>query len=519
VSAHRVGLIMKRSFWLPAAISALAALVFFKQFGVGWDDPLQTQYGDLLVSYYASGGTDLRYAELADLRYYGGAFEIPVQVLSQYSPWTPVETRRLAGALVGALGVLGCAALAELVAGTTGAWLAGALLATWPVWVGHSFINSKDVPFASAFVWGVYFLVRLVQERRQTRLGDHLGFAVSSGLAIGTRAGGLVLLFVYAGICVLALVGAMRAPAESRLRHAARVAGLFATGTIGSWGLMMLAWPWTHDAPFSRPFEAAELMTRFPRPMEVLFNGKLTVTTRLPWNYAPTWLFATLPPLMVVLLVLALPLSFIHFRRKARPGVPLFILLLLAGGPIAAAMAGRLVLYDGIRQLLFIVPLLVVLAAWTGVTLLADLSSSRARGVAVAMALVLCSDPLRALVRLHPYQYIYFNRFVGGLKGIEGRFETDYWGLALRETAEWVNRNKSLLKSRGVLKVFVPHNCAEPTSAGQYLDPEVRLTDNNMAANYVLAPTRFGCDRRFDGTSVFRVERQGVILAVVKVME
>ena len=65
----------------------------------------------------------------------------------------------------------------------------------------------------------------------------------------------------------------------------------------------------------------------------------------------------------------------------------------------------------------------------------------------------------------------------------------------------------------------MPHNCAEPTSAGAYLDPAILLTPNNLAADYVLSPTRFGCDQRFPGTVVFKVERQGVVLAVVKVME
>jgi hypothetical protein len=163
--------------------------------------------------------------------------------------------------------------------------------------------------------------------------------------------------------------------------------------------------------------------------------------------------------------------------------------------------------------------MLMVAAAWTGVQLVKHLPSARWRGAATALACLLSLDPLAGLVRLHPYQYIFFNRLAGGLRGAAGRFETDYWGLALRETAEWVNHNQRLLKPRGLLKVFVPHNCAEPVSAGHYLDPAIRLTDNNLAANYVLAPTRFGCDRQFDGTPVFRVEREGVMLAVVKVME
>jgi hypothetical protein len=254
--------------------------------------------------------------------------------------------------------------------------------------------------------------------------------------------------------------------------------------------------------------------------MEILFDGQVMVTTRLPWTYAPTWLTATLPPLVVVLLLILVPLLLLRFRNRPHaPSAAAAILVVCAGVPIMAAVTGRVVLYDGIRQMLFIVPLLMVAAAWSAVELLKSLPSTRTRLLAVTAGVVLSLDPVAGLVRLHPYQYIYFNQFVGGLKGAAGRFETDYWGLGLREAAEWVNQNQLLLKSRGVLKVFIPHNCAEPTSAGAYLDPKVRLTDNNLAGDYVLAPTRFGCDKRFEGSAVFTVRREGVPLVVVKMME
>ena len=512
--------VLARCWWLPAALSALSALVFFKDFGVGWDDPLQARYGDLLLSYYSSGGIDESYAELADLRYYGGAFEMPAQLLARISPWTPIETRRLAGGLVGALGVLGCGALGGLMGGVCVAWLSGALLASWPSWVGHSFVNSKDIPFAAAFVWAIYFLVRIARADPAPRRADQAGFAFSSGLAIGTRAFGLVLLFVYAGLFARVLARAWRGPDLGRRRRVALQGLPFTATAVTSWLIMMIAWPWTQRGPFSRPFEAAQLMSRFPRPMEVLFKGQLTVTTRLPWDYVPTWLGSTLPPLVVILLLLLLPMALLRLRDGSRrPGAAEGILLFLACGPLFAAITGRVVLYDGIRQLLFVIPLLMVVSSWVAVEILGRSKSRRWRGSVILVALLLSLDPLAGLVRLHPYQYAYFNRLVGGLRGAAPRFETDYWGLALREAAEWVSQNQRLLKSRGVLKVFVPHNCAEPTSAGAYLDPAVRLTDNNLAANYVLAPTRFGCEQRFLGTTVFKVQREGAVLAVVKVME
>jgi hypothetical protein len=45
-------------------------------------------------------------------------------------------------------------------------------------------------------------------------------------------------------------------------------------------------------------------------------------------------------------------------------------------------------------------------------------------------------------VRLHPYQYVYFNRSVaGGLRGGAARLELDYWGATGREAAAWIVRS------------------------------------------------------------------------------
>jgi hypothetical protein len=38
---------------------------------------------------------------------------------------------------------------------------------------------------------------------------------------------------------------------------------------------------------------------------------------------------------------------------------------------------------------------------------------------------------------------MYYNSFVGGVSGAEGRFETDYWAISFREAAEYVNENAS----------------------------------------------------------------------------
>jgi hypothetical protein len=44
------------------------------------------------------------------------------------------------------------------------------------------------------------------------------------------------------------------------------------------------------------------------------------------------------------------------------------------------------------------------------------------------------------IVRLHPYEYIYYNELVGGVRGAEGRFDLDYWCTSFREGIAVINQ-------------------------------------------------------------------------------
>ena len=50
-----------------------------------------------------------------------------------------------------------------------------------------------------------------------------------------------------------------------------------------------------------------------------------------------------------------------------------------------------------------------------------------------------------SMIRLHPYQYIYYNGLVGGIRGAQGRYELDYY---CHTYAGAVRRLDSLLRDR-----------------------------------------------------------------------
>jgi hypothetical protein len=46
------------------------------------------------------------------------------------------------------------------------------------------------------------------------------------------------------------------------------------------------------------------------------------------------------------------------------------------------------------------------------------------------------------IIKLHPYEYAYYNQFVGGTGQAAKRFETDYWNTCYKEAMEYIRSTK-----------------------------------------------------------------------------
>jgi hypothetical protein len=121
-------------------------------------------------------------------------------------------------------------------------------------------------------------------------------------------------------------------------------------------------------------------------------------------------------------------------RTDALRRIALWILVVF---PLAATIGMRSTLYDGIRHLQFIYPVLVVLAVsgWTGILLSSRPSWLRAGAatcLAVGLASVLTFD-----IRFHPNQGVYFNAVIGGPRRAFAHYDMDYWGNCVLQAVEW----------------------------------------------------------------------------------
>ena len=144
------------------------------------------------------------------------------------------------------------------------------------------------------------------------------------------------------------------------------------------------------------------------------------------WQYALTWLWAQLPLTVLIGIVPALGAALVRGSGRRILAVSLI-------WPMAAIGMENSTLYDGLRHLLFALPL-----AFALVVLLADQLINRWAWLRAPFSIVAIGMLSLAIVddiRLFPFNYSYFN-LVTRQWADETWFETDYWGFSLKQAVE-----------------------------------------------------------------------------------
>jgi hypothetical protein len=227
--------------------------------------------------------------------------------------------------------------------------------------------------------------------------------------------------------------------------------------------------------------------------------------TKLPVVYLPGLLAVQFTEPLWVFFIAGMSVAVLRFKENRE-------LLGLTGiwfiMPLIGFIVMRVALYDNFRQIFFILPPIFLLAGLGLESALKWLNQPRFTAAIVGLVVL---PGLIAGIRLHPYEYVYYNALV---KYPNERFELDYWAISYREAAEYVNE---VAPANTNIMVIGP---------GQVADLHIRedltvLSDDEQVIepfDYVISTTRYNFDTELypDAEIVHSIERNGMLLTVVK---
>jgi hypothetical protein len=498
------------------AALGIAALLTFRDYGLSWDDYAHSEYGDLLLQFYASGLRDQRALSWVNLYYYGGGFDLLAAVAAKFLPLTLFETRRLVGAALGILGLLVTWRIGRRVGGSTAGLIALVLLAACPLYYGHMFINPKDSPFAVAMAILLLGLVRCFEDYPRVSIATATLAGAGFGLSIGSRIMG-----AFGAIDALAALALMFSLEYRALgiRQAGARFGHFLLALVPAmvlaYALMAFIWPWSVAHPLN-PIRAVEYFSRFfEKPWQELFDGGVISVPDMPRSYLPTLFALKLPVIFLVLglggavgALVAACRRTVAFNRRA----VLLLVALAALLPLAVTVALRPAMYNGIRHFVFVLPPFAVLGGLAG-TFLIEIAARRFRFAPLAAAVVLLAGtavPVAHMIRLHPYEYTYFNDLSGGVTAARGRYMLDYWGLSFKQAsqallASLAERHESKPPDRH-WKIAV---CGPHRSPQVELGPDFETSWDPSGADFAMMLGEFYC-AKFDAPLLVEIVRDGV---------
>jgi hypothetical protein len=359
---------------------------------------------------------------------------------------------------------------------------------------------------------------------------------VLTGLAIATRSSGLVTHVYLIGAMILCGLAALMQD-DRGARALLQIAGRTAAAILTAWATAFALWPWLQICNPVHQFRMAFAhFANHPNSFEFPYWGVTVTSTDLPWHYLTGQLGARLPEGFMLLVIAGLIFgianvcgflcaglqsliqgSLARLRRLVlelvsfRQTLVIWTAVLL---PPAIIVIQGSTLYDGMRHVLFLIPMFALIGSYGFLRLLPLLR--RVPIVAMAGVFVYVAYAVFTLVSLHPLQYVAMNVFTGGVQGAYGRFDLDYWGIAatpaLRRLERWLDNeapNRFASYPPSIL-ICIPYR--EGMVKPMFRRPW-RLELDAKQADFIIATERGQCTDSVDVVLIDEIKRLGSTFA------
>ena len=458
MNEHRLKIV----FYISAIALLMSLLFISRDAGISGDEEVHYVHSEKVYDYFASMGKDRDALKTpkTHLQYYG---QTPDNIATILIHWFNIEDvygfRHLFSSAIGWLCILASALFASWLKGYRAGIITLLLFAVSPRFLGHLQNNLKDIPFALAYIAGVFFTLKLTYASFKPRSSISISLLIASiAFSVSIRAGGILLAFYLLLAGVLFYLIEYFDRGQVNWIHVQRTFLKLLVFSIAGYLVGLLLWPYALQNPIVNPWKSYQVMTDFPTTIRQIFEGKFIWSDFRPWYYLPKYMLITIP--LIVFSGLVLFLFFWKSVVNEKHRLTYIFLIITTVFPVVFVILMKANLYGAWRHFEFIYPGLVILSA-IGINELFRRVKLKSLKVGILIILLgLLIHPVRFMAKSHPYYYLYYNQLVGGLNGAYGRYETDYYYHTMRSGAEWLGNylDENNLNGRVVVGSNFPVN-------------------------------------------------------------
>jgi hypothetical protein len=530
--------------WDVASVSALVlfwavGLRVITDFGATWDENFHITYGQAIFDYFESGGVNDFALTYRSNFLYGGAFDLLGTLMMDYGPWKTYHAWHLAVFFVAVFAYAGVWRLGRFMGGPAAGFFSLCTLLLHPVFIGHSFNNPKDLPFAAGYIWAVYGIIRVASDYPRTSKPRLVWLGGLIGLAMCVRIAGLLALgYCFAALAAALLVRSLAAP--SARSHVANFQGLvtdFFTVMVTAWVTMIAAWPWALMDPIRRPFVVVQRMTYFAHhDRRMPFAGRtIKISDDTPeylLHYfglkTPEFIMTLCGVGAVIILVRLIRMRRMHAQTNIHSLSFALIWTSCLFPPIYAIAKGSH-LYDGLRHFLFLLPVMAVITGMATSTILAAARSLRTRALRIittsalsALLVAIGAWHTYWIARLHPHQSTYFNAASGGIEAAYENYDLDYYAASYNDASRLLQRRLWRKERTYYLNnPIIVRGCWLASAVAEYVPQNFVVSrpqrSRDPKPDFFLGYTRNKCHKRYKRKPLYgRVRRDDATITVIR---
>ncbi len=439
---------------------AIILLFLAPKAAVNVDEQLHYPHAKRVVNWYFTKGKDKSCLKtpVTNLKYYGQSVDnLTALINGFFNIKNEFLTRHFTGAfffwlLLIFAGLIGYQA--------TGSYWVSAItvisLMAMPRLFGQAFGNLKDIPFATGYLASIYFIISFIKELPRPKWCTTILLGLAIAFTNSVRIGGLILFgyFALALISFFILKPFLLKQIFTTKLGLVRLMGQSLAILLIGYFAGLLFWPFALQNVFLNPFESLRVMEHYKVSIRQIFEGEWLWSTQLPWYYLPKWLIISTPEFIFYGFGLFLILFFTKILKQDNKQLfyGLFLLFTLLF-PIVYVIAIGANLYSGIRQMIFILPVLAILSSAGIYFLVKVFLVKRLKVTAVVFYFLLMFLPVKQQAATFPADYIYFNSVSGGNKKAWSNYEYDYYFHSVKKSSEY------LIELVGKNKITVASNC------------------------------------------------------------